>query len=114
MGFLRGYAAFLDYRYWLNPRPVPLGPTLVGGIFVFFGWFLIAGIAFRVTAHLLRKKDKLKAGICKRLASLLMTTAVLGLLCLFFAYEQLPLFGMRVWILPVFVLFIVWLARIVA
>lgn len=114
MNFLRGYAAFLDYRYWLNPFPVPLGPTLVGGIFVFFGWFFVAGLAFAIAAHLMRKKDGLKSGICRRLAKLLMTTSLLGLLCLFFAYEQLPLFGMRLWFLLVCILFIAWLVRIVA
>lgn len=114
MQFLRGYGAFLDYKYWFNTHPVPLGPTLVGGIFVFFGWFFIAGLVFRVVAHLLRKKDQLKSGICKRLASLLMSTSLLGLLCLFFAYEQLPLFGMRAWFLGVFILFIIWLASIAA
>jgi Ca2+/Na+ antiporter len=114
MDFLAGYAAFLDYRYWLNPRPVPLGPSLVGGIFAFFGWILMAGVAFRIAAHVLRKKDKLRSGVCRRLSSLLVTTALLGLLFLFFAYEQLPIFGMRLWFLLLFVLFIAWLARIVA
>lgn len=114
MDFLRGYQAFLYPSYWLNPHPVPLGPTLVGGIFVFFGWFFIAGLAFRIVAHLLRKKDHLKAGICRRLAALLITTALLGFVCLFFAYEQLPLFGMRFWVLLVFIMFIIWLVRIVS
>jgi nitrate/nitrite transporter NarK len=114
MDFLRGYAAFLDYRYWLNPSPVPLGPSLVSGILSFFAWFLIAAIVLRLAAHGLRKKDALRAEILRRFARILSTTGLLGLLFLFFTYEQLPLFGMRLWFLLLFALFLVWLGRFVA
>jgi hypothetical protein len=110
--FFRGYAAFLDIRYWFNPNPVPLGPTLVGGIFFFFIWFIVAAVAFFIAAKLLRKKDELKTDICRRFTSLLWTTGSLGLLFLFFGYEQIPFLGMRFWFLLDFILFVIWLVRI--
>ena len=111
MGFLRGYAAFLDYRYWLNLRPVPLGPSLVGGIFSFFAWFIVASIALRFVARALKKKDPLRADLLRRFARPLSTCGLLGLLFLLFSYEQVPLLGMRMWFLLVFILFVVWVGR---
>lgn len=114
MDFLRGYAALLDYRYWLNPNPVPLGPTLVSSILSFFAWFLVVAICLRIASHGIRKKDELRSGMLRRFSRLLFTTGLLGLMFLFFTYEQLPLFGMRFWFLLLFVLFLVWLGRFVA
>lgn len=113
MGFLRGYAAFLDYRYWLNLHPVPLGPSLVGSILSFFAWFLVASFALRVVARVMKKKDGRKSDLLLRFARPLSTTGVLGLLFLFFSYEQVPLLGMRLWFLITFVLLIVWVGRVV-
>jgi phosphatidylserine synthase len=113
MAFLRGYAAFLDYRYWMNPNPIPLGPSLVSGILSFFAWFLIVAVGLHLAAHGLRKKDPLRAEMFRRFSGLLSTTGLLGLLFLFFTYEQLPLFGMRVWFLLLFVLFLALLVRFV-
>lgn len=112
MEFLKGYAAFLDYKYWLNPHPVPLGSSLVGSIFAFFGWFIIATVTLQLIAYGLRKKDALKADVFRRFARLMSWTGVLGLLFLFFSYEQIPLLGMRLWFLLLFVMFSLWLLKI--
>lgn len=111
MNFLVGYAPLLDYRYWTNPRPVPLGPSLVGSIFAFFGWFVLAAVALYVASRFVRKNDKLKEEVLRRFSRALGLTALLGYTCLFFSYEQLPVLGMRFWFLLVLVLFVVWLAR---
>jgi len=111
MHFLAGYAALLQYRYWVNPRPVPLGPSLVGSIFAFFGWFVVAAAVLYILARYLKKRDPLKGDVVRRFARALISTAVLGYIFLFFSYEQLPLLGMRLWFLLVFVLFTVWLVR---
>lgn len=105
MDFLRGYAPLLDHRYWLNLRPVPFGPSLVGGIFSFFTWFVVASIALRVASRMLRKKDPRLADLLKRFARPLSTAGLLGLLCLFFAYEQVPVLNMRLWFLLTLVFF---------
>lgn len=113
MNFLSGYAAFLDYRYWLNPYPVPLGPSLVAQILSFFAFFIVATAALMVVAHVYRKKDELLADLLRRFASLLGWTGGLGLLFLFFTYEQSPLLGMRFWFLGITGMFFVWLVRVV-
>jgi len=112
MELLQGYAPLLDISYWFNPRPVPLGPSLVGGVFSFFSWFVVVAVALRVIAHFVGKRDRLKSDVAARFARLLGTSGFLGLLFLFFAFEQIPLFGMRFWFLLLFLLFMVWLMRI--
>ncbi len=113
MQFLRGFAPLLDYHYWLNSYPVPLGPSLAGGIFVFFAWFLLTSLILHLISHGMHEKNALKADNLKRIVHLLSTIGFLGLLILFFSYEQLPFLGMRFWFFLLFILFLVWLIRII-
>lgn len=112
MDFLVGYAPLLNAEYWFNPRPVPLGPSLVGGIFAFFGWFVITAIVLMLIARGFKHRDTLKADIASRFSRLLSTSGLLGLTFLFFSYEQIPLLGMRFWFLFLFFTFMIWLGRI--
>jgi hypothetical protein len=108
---LAGYSAFLDYHYWSNIRPVPLGPSLVGGFVFFLGWFLLAGLALTIAAYVVKKSgDKLKAKVLSHFASAMLNTGLLGYLFLFFAYEQLPVLGMRLWAVLWLALFCLWTA----
>ncbi len=111
MHFLVGYAALLDYRYWINLQPVPLGPSLVGSIVAFFGWFLLSAVVLYFVARHVKKYNHLIEEVIQRFAKLMFTTAVLGYILLFFAYEQVPLLGMRLWFLLLTLLFCYWLVR---
>lgn len=113
MEFLRGFSVFFDYRYWFNPAPVALGPSLVSGILSFFAWFLIIGVGMFIGAHWVRKTHPRRAGLLRRFGWLLLWTGILGEMCLFFAYEQLPLLGMRLWFLATFLYFLIKLGFIV-
>ena len=111
---LAGYSAFLDYHYWSNVRPVPLGPSLVGGFVFFLGWFLMAGLALTIATYVVKKSgDKLKAKVLSKFASAMVNTGLLGYLFLFFAYEQLPVLGMRIWAVLWLALFCLWTANAV-
>jgi len=113
MDFLRGFAAFLDHRYWLNPTPVALGPSLVSGIFSFFAWFIVIGVGLAIGAHWVRKTHPRRTGLLRKFARLLTWTGVFGLLCLFFSYEQLPLLGMRLWFLVTVLYFLIRLGYVI-
>lgn len=106
-------SALLNYRYWLNPNPVPLGPSLVGAVFVFFAWFIIAAIALAIGAGVLKKRNVMLTTAFNRFAMLFAVTGIIGLLLLFFAYEQIPVLGMRLWLLPLAAYFFFKLSRIV-
>jgi cytochrome bd-type quinol oxidase subunit 2 len=111
---LAGYAALLDYHYWSNTRPVPLGPSLVGGFVFFLGWFLLAGLALIIAAYVVKKSgDKLKAKVLSKFARAMLNTGLLGYLFLFFAYEQLPVLGMRLWAVLWLAVFCLWIASAV-
>ena len=112
MEFLRGFEAFLDHRYWLNPQPVPLGPSLVTDILLFFSWFVVAGLVLYAVSKALRKRSAHRALIARRLASACGWTGVFGILALFFAYEQIPLLGMRFWFLATFAYFLWHLGKV--
>jgi len=113
MGSLRGFAPFLNPSYWMNPQPVPLGPGLVSSILTFFAWFILAALVFAFGAHWVRKTHPRRAALARRFSGLLAWTGSFGLLSLFFAYEQIPLLGMRFWFLLTFAYFLVQLGRIV-
>jgi hypothetical protein len=112
MAGLAGYKPLLDYRWWFNPRPTVLGPSLVGDIFAFFGWLLCLGIVLHVAGLALLKRDPLTSGVATRFGHLLTTTGLLGYVFLFFTYERIPLLGMRFWFGLLLAMFAVWLGRI--
>jgi hypothetical protein len=111
---LKGFAPLLDYKYWSNTHPVPLGSSLVAGIFAFFGWFILLALVLWLLSRWLKVGDRLKADIFRRFSGLLFSTGLLGLLVLFLTYEQLPLLGMRFWFLLVAVYFVARLVVTVA
>lgn len=113
MTFLAGYSALLQPSYWFNPNPVPLGPSLAGGMFAFFAWFMAAGVAFWLLAAWFKKRDRLKRQVADKLATTLFWPGLFAMLALFSNYEQIPLFGMRFWFLPAIVMFLYWLIRAV-
>lgn len=114
MGIFRSLAPFVDYKYWLNLHPVALGPDLVTGLLSFFAWFVIAAVVLRVVARFLKKKQPRVAQLLRRFAGPLVVTGILGLLLLFFTYEQAPVLGMRLWFLILGVYFLYLIGRVVA
>jgi hypothetical protein len=111
---LVGNSALLDISYWTNTRPVPIGPSLVGGFVFFLGWFLLAGLALTIAAYVVKKSgDKLKARVLSEFASAMLKTGFLGYFLLFLAYEQIPVLGMRLWVLCWLGLFCWWTATAV-
>jgi hypothetical protein len=74
---------------------------------IFFAWFLVAAGVLYAVSRYFKKVDDLKQGIFRRFARLLLNVGVLGMLILFFSYEQAPILGMRLWFLLLFVYLLV-------
>lgn len=110
MASLAGFAPLLDYRYWLNPYPVPLGPSLAAQILMFFMFYVVVGAVLYAVAHAVRKSEPLRADLMRRFAWPIVVTGILGLFFLFFSYEQSPFLGMRFWYVLVFAYLLVRLA----
>lgn len=113
MGIFRSLAPFVDYKYWLNLHPVALGPDLVTGLLSFFAWFVVAAVALRVAARFLKKKQLRVSQLLRKFAGPLFVTGILGLLLLFFTYEQAPVLGMRMWFLFLGIYFLFLIGRVV-
>ena len=113
MAIFSSYAAFLDYKYWLNVHPVALGPDLVNGILSFFAWFVIAAVVLRLAARGIKKTQPRTAQLLRKFAGPLFVTGILGLLLLFFTYEQAPVLGMRLWFLLLATYFLFLIGRVV-
>lgn len=105
-------SALLDYRYWINTNPVAFGPSLLGSILVFFGWFVLASCVVYALAWYFNKRNRLLADSARPFAKLLLVTGLLGWCFLFFTYERIPLFGMRIWFLVLAIHFFVKLVKI--
>ncbi len=112
MAIFRGYAAFLDYKYWLNLHPVALGPDLVTGILSFFAWFIVAAVILWLAARSLKKKQPRYGQLARKFASPLFGAGVMGMLLLFFSYEQVPVLGMRLWFLLLCLYFLFEIGRL--
>ncbi len=95
------FSPLLNPGYWFNTNPVPFGASLVGSLFVFFAWFIVLAIGLLVAARWFKAKNTARAEVLKRFASVSFWTGLLGLIVLFFSYEQIPFFGIRAWFLAV-------------
>ncbi len=112
MAIFSSLAVFLDYKYWINLHPVALGPELVNGILSFFAWFVVAAVVLRLAARGLKKKQPRVSQLLRKFAGPLFVTGILGLLLLFFTYEQAPVLGMRMWFLLLGLYFLFLIGRV--
>lgn len=82
------------WQYWFTVNPERLTPLgfyfLIGLIFL----FLLAGII----TFIFKKRPSLYKGILKNLYGFAITNFFIGLLFLFFNYENIPFFAARFWL----------------
>ena len=86
-------------------------PAAVGGvtgnlIFIFFLLVFVVGIVARLKA--LQKEDRYLRDVFMRVAVLLITMGLIGVVLFFFSYERIPLFGSRAWYLVWFIATVWW------
>ncbi len=97
---------FLDYHYWFTMAPMSWSRNWLIGLSIVSGVLLIAALgAGIVAAHLKAKGDHLTAQVWRRGRSLTVLTVILGLLLVWFRYEQVVFLSSRWW----WALLVVWL-----
>lgn len=87
----------LSFSYWFDVTPVRMSPAIEIGFFVFFALLIILGSMLRMMRK--NKTDKFEKETLRRLAVASTVYGVLGLLWLFFTFEEISYFGMRFWFL---------------
>ncbi len=85
----------LTWQYWFNLQPDPF-LSLPWNIFIGSIVFLFAAT---ILLAIIKIKPSVYRGFFKRLYILTLTNALLGLMFLFFNYEQVPFFSARFWFL---------------
>lgn len=84
----------LTWQYWFSVNPAPLislGLIILAGLVALM---LLSAIVF----FLLKRKASLYRGIIKRLYNFSAANFIIGLIILFFNYENIPFFSARFWI----------------
>ena len=98
---------FFSLGYWFTMSPPEVGGLLGNVVFALFIIVLVLGIVGRIVSDR-KQEDRYKRDIGNRIASLLVTMGILGLILYFFSFEGIQLFGARFWY-PVWVVtVIVW------
>lgn len=101
-------SAFLQPTYWLTLQPPEVGGFLGSVVFGVFVALFVLGIIGRIVVAP-RGDERYKKEIGNRIATLLITMGLLGVILFFFSFEEIQLFGARFWY-PVWVMAIlVWM-----
>jgi amino acid transporter len=101
----------LSLGYWLDVTPPPLSRAFLGAVFAVFALFVVAGLFARVRARRQARKDLVE--LFGRVGRATTTMGVIGLVLLFFSYEQIRFFGARFWYLLWLLIVLVWAAFII-
>lgn len=95
----------ITWKYWfsLQPEPfLPLAWNILNGTIVLF---IVSAVIFAI----LKMRPGIWRGLYKRLYAFSLTGFIIGLLMLFFNYEQVPFFMARFWLIIWLVIMVVWL-----
>ena len=87
-----------DLSFWFSRFPQPLTAVYEKVFFIIFVAVLVAGVVVRIISNQ-RERDRYAELIYHKIATLLITMGILGLVWFFFTYEQIPLLGGRFWFL---------------
>lgn len=87
----------LKFSYWFDLTPVRMSPGIEIFFFVLFAAMIVAGSVFRIMRK--NREDKFDRIILSRAANIVTIHGVLGLFWLFFSFQEISHFGMRLWFL---------------
>jgi len=104
-------ATLLSPKYWFDLTPSPLAGLTVKILLGVFLLVFAAGFFFHF-AKKGKRFDRFKTRVWQRLCSCGLTMGGLGLVFLFFSYEQIRLFGARFWYVFWLIGLLVWLISI--
>lgn len=101
----------LKFSYWFDLTPVRMSPGIEIFFFVLFAVMIISGSIFRIMRK--NRSDKFDRAILTRAANIVTIHGVLGLFWLFFSFQEISHFGMRLWFLVGSATFLYSVARLV-
>ncbi len=91
---------YLSFIYWFGFNPDSLSHRTTVLLLVVFGLMLAVGLGMRVSAFYWKPKmDKPGRKLMRKIYTLVFAMGILGLLWLVFAFEGIPLFSAKFWLL---------------
>jgi regulator of protease activity HflC (stomatin/prohibitin superfamily) len=94
------FSPLIDVHFWFDLTPIRMASAFEGMFFGLFALFVIAGAVIRMMVRN-RSYEKYRAEMFKRVAGILTTTGVVGLIWFFFTFEEIQFFGARFWFLVI-------------
>lgn len=105
-------ANLFDLNFWFRLQPIALSPSFSRAFFIAFAALIVFGAVATMVARK-RKEDMFLVRIYRKISTMLTAMGWLGMLLLFFSYEELYLLGARFWFLAWGIGFLVWIGSIV-
>jgi phosphatidylglycerophosphate synthase len=101
----------LNPMFWFSLDAANVNGLLGKGMLGLFLFLFLVGIVCRIVL-VQKTHDRYLKLIGKRLVSFCVTMGLLGLVFFFFSYEEIRLFGARIWYAFWFIGFVAWIAVI--
>ncbi len=89
------FSRVFSWSYWFTLRPASMQTVTLFIVFGVFGALLVASVVIRILLR--RNKITKRRVVFERVSRLTATMGAIGLVILFFSYEQVRLFGSRFW-----------------
>ena len=102
------FSAIIQPKYWFDLSPSPMSGTSQKVLLAFFVTLFIAGMVLRAMEKS-KRFDRFVGRAVHRASHIGVTMGCLGLMFLFFSFEQVRLFGARFWFLFWVIGLLVWL-----
>lgn len=99
-------------KYWFSLAPAPLTGLTEKIMLLFFLFVFVVGAFFRFKSRAKKQSDRLKNLAWQNLSHCGLIMGSLGLLILFFSFENIRLFGSSFWYVFWLIGLLVWLAKI--
>lgn len=102
------FSTVLQPKYWFDLTPGPMSGTSEKILLAFFALLFIAGLVLR-TMERRKKMERFVARAFHRGAHIGLTMGAIGIIFLFFSFEQVRLFSALFWYLLWVIGFLIWL-----
>ncbi len=106
------FARLLDLRFWFTLRPSPIGEKTALILLIGFAALVVAAVVLNFLVKT-KKQNPPLIKLFKKISKMLYTMAFLGIVFLFFSYEQIYFLGSHFWFLLWLAGLIVWVVFIV-
>lgn len=105
------FGPLFELSFWFDLQPSAFSPVFEKSFFLFFALMVLIGAVARIVARY-KKGERFMVITYKKIAAMLFTMGMFGMLWFFFSFEQAYLLGARFWFVLWLVGLLVWFVAI--